>query len=140
MANTIRFANATRDAMLDAITTAIGNAGIIEIYTGTTPATPDTAIGAQVKLGTLTFASPPAPGASTTSDIWTAGQSSYLITQDSGADATGTAAWARILKANGTTKVFDCDVATSGGVINLNTLSIVTGGPIQITSFTITLP
>ena len=136
MAITFGFANATRDAMLDAITTAIGASGLIEIYTGTKPSTPDTAIGAQVKLGTLTWNATVAPAASTTAHVWTAN----AITQDTSADATGTAAWARIWKANGTTAVFDCDVATSGGVINLNTLSIVTGGPIQITSFTITLP
>jgi len=136
MATTLGFADATRDAMLDAITTAIGNAGLIRIYSGTRAATADTATGAQVLLGTLTFGSPPAPAASTTAHVWTAS----AVTQDTAADATNTATWARILKSNGTTAVFDCDVSTSGAVINLNTTSIVTGGPIQISSFTITLP
>jgi hypothetical protein len=66
------------------------------------------------------------------------------ITQDSSADATGTAAFFRIFSTNdGSTPlnaVIDGDCGTSGSDLNLNTLSIVSGGPIQITSFTITAP
>jgi len=136
MSNVIAFANAARDLMLDAITTAIGTSGVIDIYAGAKPSTPDTAIGAQVKLGRLTFSAAAAPAASGTGHVWTAS----AITQDSAADETGIAAWARVLKSDGTTKVFDCDVSVTGGVINLVTTSIVQGVPIQIASFTITLP
>jgi hypothetical protein len=61
------------------------------------------------------------------------------ITQDTSADATGTATWARIADSTGAT-VFDCDVGTSGATLNLNTTSIVAGGPIQVSSFTLTDP
>ena len=61
------------------------------------------------------------------------------ITEDSSADATATATWARIEDSDGT-NVFDGDVSTAGAMINLNTAAIVAGGPVRITSFTITMP
>jgi hypothetical protein len=62
------------------------------------------------------------------------------IAQDSAADATGTAAFFRIFQSDGTTAVIDGDVGTTGSDLNLNTTSIVAGGPIQITSMTLTAP
>lgn len=60
------------------------------------------------------------------------------ITQDSSANATGTAAFFRIYKSDGTTVILQGSVGTSGQDLNLNTLSIVSGGPVAVTSFTIT--
>jgi len=135
MAN-FRPSNATRNAMLDAIRILIdaGSAGgTIKFYTGTQPATGEAALSGNTLLGTLTFSDPAAPGASSGTLTFSG------ITQDSSADATGTAAWARIQDSNGN-NVFDVDVGTSGATINLNTTSIVTGGPITMSSFTITIP
>jgi hypothetical protein len=133
MAN-VRVLESIRNARLDAIKTAIdagSGAGTIKIYTGTQPTNANTALGAQVLLGTLTFTDPSAGAAS-------AGVLTFsTITQDTAADATGTATWARIQDSAGNV-VFDCDVGTSGATINLNTTSIVVGGPIQISSFTLT--
>ena len=133
----IKLATNGRNAAVDAITTLIngGGPGTIKIYTGTQPTNPQTAIGAQVLLGTLTFAST-SFGAGATG-VATAG----TITQDASADATGTATWARIASGAAAT-VFDCDVTATGGggTIQLNTTSITSGGPIQITSFTLTMP
>jgi hypothetical protein len=88
-------------------------------------------------LGTLTFSNPAASASA--SGVLTFSS----ITQDSAADATGTATWARIADSGGTT-VFDCDVGgtneSTTGTIQLNTSAIVTGGPIQISSFTLTYP
>jgi hypothetical protein len=127
---------AQRNARLDALKTAIdagSGAGTIKIYTGTQPANADAALSGNTLLGTLTFTDPSAPAAS-------AGVLTFsAITQDVAADATGTATWARIADSTGAT-VFDCDVGTAGATINLNTTSIVTGGPIQISSFTVTDP
>ena len=53
---------------------------------------------------------------------------------------TNTAAYFKLLKSDGTTEVAHGDVSTSGATLNLNTTSIVTGGPVSITSFTITVP
>jgi hypothetical protein len=133
----VRIATATRNAALDAITTALGSAGTIKIYTGSQPANANTALGAQTLLGTLTFSNPAAGAAA--SGVLTFSS----VTQDSAADATGTATWARIASSGGTT-VFDCDVGgtneSTTGTIQLNTSAIVIGGPISISSFTLTYP
>ena len=137
MAN-MRIAEAVRNAMLDALIARLdadAGAGTLKIYSGTQPTNGDTAIGAQVLLATLTFSTTSAPAAS-------GGVVTFnTITEDSSADATNTAAWARIQDNSGD-NVFDCDVSASGGggTIELNTTSIVSGGPVQITSFTITFP
>lgn len=133
MASNIKIAVATRNAILDVITAAVGNAGLLKIYDGSQPAGPGTAVGAQVLLGTLTCGTPFAAGAS--SGLLTAG----AITQDSAADATGTASWYRLCTSGGTA-IIDGSVGTSGADLNLNTTSIVTGGPIAVTSFTYTAP
>jgi hypothetical protein len=132
----VHLATGVQNSMADAFTTALdaGTAGIITIYSGTIPTDANTAIGAQVLLGTLTFSATSFGAAS--SGVITANS----ITDDSSADATNTAAWARILTQAGGTTICDVDVGTSGATINLNTVSIVSGGTISITSFTFTLP
>jgi hypothetical protein len=132
MAN-VRITLAQRNAHLDALAAAIdaGAAATIKIYTGTQAATADTAIGAQVLLGTLTFTDPCAPAAS-------GGVLTFsTITEDTAADNTGTATWARIATSAGTT-IFDCDVGTSGATINFATVAFVANARIQMTSFTLT--
>lgn len=133
MAN-VRVVLAVRNAHLDAINTALNagaGAATIKIYTGTQPANADTGLSGNTLLGTLTCTDPAAGSASGGVLTFSA------VTQDSAADATGTATWARVADSNGST-VFDCDVGTSGATLNLNTVAIVTGGPIQVSSFTLT--
>ena len=60
------------------------------------------------------------------------------ITQDSAADATGTATHFRLFKSDGTTVVLDGDVGTSGSDCNINTTSIVSGAIVAVTSFVLT--
>ncbi len=137
MAN-IRPALALRNAQLDAVNTLINGgsgAGTCKIYTGTIPTNADTAVGSQTLLATLTFTDPAAGAASASTLTFSA------ITQDSSADATGTATWARVADSSGAT-VFDCTVTATGGggVIELNTTSIVSGGPVSITGGTLTAP
>lgn len=106
----------------------------IEFYTGAYPALVSTAVGAQVKLGTLTCSDPMATDAAGVITFGT-------ITQDSAADASGTAAWARIRDGAGVA-FMDVDVssvAAATGVIQLNTTTVVAGGPIAMTGFTITM-
>lgn len=123
-------ANAMALVLLAALDAGSGNA-IIEIYTGTPPATPLTAVTTQTLLGTLTCSD---PVGTSTDGLITFGS----ITQDSAADAGGTAAWARVTCPD-LDAVFDCDVTDEDGegVIKLNTVSIVAGGPILLSSFTI---
>jgi hypothetical protein len=133
----IRFVTAVKNSALDTIKTAIdagSGAGTIKIYTGTQPTSPADAITTQTLLGTLTFSDPCGTSASGTLTM-------SAITQDSAADATGTATWARIADSTGAT-VCDVDVTATGGggTLQFNTTSFVIGGPILISAFTITVP
>ncbi len=132
----LRLVTALQTACITPILTAIdagSGAGTIEIYDGTIPATPATAVTTQTKLGTLTFSD---PAGSVTSGVLTAS----AITQDSSADATGTATWARIKDSTGAT-VGDIDITGTGGggLLQFNTVNIVSGGPILITSFVLSV-
>ena len=124
-------ASAAADAVVDRIDT--GGAGTIKIYTGTIPTDADTAVGAQTLLATLTFSGTAFGAAS--NGVATAS----AITSDTSADATGTAAWARIANGAGTTQM-DVTVGTSGDDINFNTVSFVTGATVAITALTYTQP
>ncbi|MDQ3024110.1 MAG: hypothetical protein M3R04_06985 [bacterium] len=118
-----------RNARLDAITTFAGGSCKLRIYDGTRPATGGTAT---TLLAELTCNATFAPAAA--SSVLTLN----AITQDTTADATGTATWARILKSDGTTIVLDCSVGTAGTDIVLNTASIVINAIVSVTSATIT--
>jgi hypothetical protein len=139
MTNTPFFSDEAVKAAVDAVA-ALCNSGTLKIYTGSQPTDANTAVGAQTLLATLTLAST-AFGASSASGsagskVVTA--TAGTITGDSSADATGTAAWFRVLKSNGTSIVFDGSVGTSGADLNLVTTSLVAGEDVEISSFTIT--
>lgn len=121
---------ATRNAAVNAVT-ALCNSGFIEVYSGTRPATPDTALSGNTLLVTLTFGAT-AFGAGS-SGVATAN----AITSGTVA-STGTAAWARVYKTDGTTVVGDCNVGTSGSDINFPSLSFVTGEVVSCSSLTLT--
>ena len=136
MAN-MRLSTALRNAMIQQVQVkadAGAGAGTINIRSGSQPASAEDAETGTL-LATLTFSDPSAPSASGGVLTFSA------ITEDSSADATGTATWARIKDSTGAT-VFDCDVTATGGggTIQLNTTSIVAGGPVRITAFTATMP
>lgn len=118
-----------RDAMMDAITTRAGASALLRIYEGTRPATE----GAEgTLLAELTCNSTFAPAA--VDGVLTLN----AITDDSSANATGTAEWFRIYQSNGTTFVLDGDVGTSGSDLNLTSTSIVATQSVSISSFVIT--
>ena len=134
MAN-IRLSTAARNAMLDAITARMdlgAGPATLKIYSGSQPPNGDAAESGTL-LATLTFSNPAAGGAASGVLTFDA------ITEDSAADASNTATWARIEDSNGN-NVFDGDVNSSGAMINLNTTAVVAGGPVRINSFTITIP
>jgi len=123
--------NALANAIKAAIDTGAGAGGTIKIYSGSQPATPqDTATG--TLLVTLTFGKPSFGSAAT--GVITANAIAQV-----NAVATNTAAYARIADSDGNA-IMDVDVGTSGATINLNTTTIVSGGPVSITSATITMP
>lgn len=133
MATNPKFSLVARNAMGDALITAFGNGALLKVYTGTQPASVDTALSGNTLLGTLTCATPFAAAAS--GGVVTAG----TITQDSSADNSGTATFFRIFKSDGTTAVHDGTVGTSAADLILNTTTIVSGGPISVSSLTITI-
>lgn len=126
---------AARNAMCDALVDLldVGGAGSIKIYTGTQPAGPGTAVSAQVLLGTLPLSATAFGSAS--SGVATAA----AITSDTTADATGTATWFRAASGAGTA-VIDGSVGTSSADLILDSVSIIAGGTIAVTSWTITMP
>jgi hypothetical protein len=132
MALNPKLSAASRDLALNAALDVL-NSGFFDIYDGTQPTDADTAVGAQVKLARLTFAST-AYGASS-SGTKTAG----AIGSDASADATGTASWYRQWRSNGTTAVWDGSVGTSGANLNLNSVAIQSGAQVSISAFTATM-
>ena len=122
--------NATlRNTMLDAITTAAGASALLRIYSGSRPATGGAATTLLAELTCNATFAPAASGGVLTLNA---------ITQDSSADASGTATWFRTVKSDGTTHVLDGNVGTSGSDLNLTTTTIVAAQPVSVSSFTIT--
>lgn len=125
---TLGIVAATRNAMLDAITTAVGTNAKLRIYSGTRPATGGTATTQLAELICNATFAPAASGGVLTLNA---------IANDAAADATGTASWFRLLTTGAAAQI-DGDVSTSASDLNLNTTSIVVGGPVAVSSFTIT--
>lgn len=119
----ITYTTAVKNARLDAVISAIGSTGVLEIGTA----------GMASVLATINFDS-------------TAGTSSGGVLtfssfpkSDTSADNTGTAAAARIRTATGGTDIVTgLSVGTSGSDINLDSTSITAGQTVTITSATIT--
>ncbi len=105
------------------------NSGKLRIYDGSQPATADTAISGPVLLAELTF------GATAFAAPSAGVAAANAITQCSSAAATGTAAWFRAFKSDGTTPVYDGSVGTAGCDLNLNSISIQIGGVVSVSSF-----
>lgn len=133
MALNTRTSIIARNAKLDA-QSALLNSGYIRIYSGTQPDTPEDGIGAGVLLAELRFGNP-AFGAAANA-IATAN----AITEEDAALATGTAAWCRMLKSDGTTAIKDGSVGTSAANVVLGSVAIQINQVVQITSLTITEP
>lgn len=109
------------------------NGGFLELYTGTQPATPDTALSGNTLLATLPLSATAFGAASI------ATKTANAITSATAA-ATGTATFFRAYKSDATTAVIDGSVGTSGADLNLNTTSIVTGATVSVSSWTVSDP
>lgn len=130
---TIKLSTSARNSRLDALIAAIGASAQIRIFSGSRPANvaaAETGTLLAELTGNATAFAPAASGGVS---------SANAITQDASANATGTAAWARI-RTSGGTAVVDIDVTNTGGggELELVTTSITTGQPVQISSFTLT--
>lgn len=127
-----RFAVLTRNAGADAQAARL-NSGTIKLYSGTRPATGDTALSGNTLLATGAFGST-AFGAAV-GGVCTAN----AITQESNAPAGGTATFAR-LSTSGAAAVCDISVGTSGTELVINSTTIVAGLIVTFNSLTLTAP
>ncbi len=132
MANNLKTSIVARNAELNALA-VLANSGLLRIYDGSQPATPETAAGATL-LAELTMNA--AAFGSASGGIITAA----AITSDTDANATGIAAWYRLTETDGTTVLWDGSVGTSGCDLNLNSVAIQIHAQVSVTSFTYTLP
>lgn len=126
--------NAQASRAADAVAVRCNN-GKIRIYSGTAPATADTALSGNTLLAETSFAAT-AFGAAV-NGVATAN----AITGDSAIDASGTATFFRAFESDGTTVVFQGTVAASGADLNLSpNVSLVQNGTFSISSLTYTQP
>lgn len=130
MASNLKYSASLKNSRLDQITSKIGTSGLLRIYDGTQPASPDTAITTQTKLAELACSTTFAPSAS--GGVLTANS----ITS-ANAIASGTASWFRLTTSGGTAHV-DGTVGTSGTDAIIDNTTIVAGQPVNCTSLTIT--
>ena len=120
------------NAMADALGTLL-NGGRVRIYSGTRPATADTAITSQVLLAAPTFANPAFAAAS--GGVITA----HALTTDSDAAASGVATWFRAVT-SGAATVCDGSVGTSDADCLLSTIVLVQHATCAITSCVLSVP
>lgn len=130
MASNLKYSASLKNGRLDQITSKISTSGLLRIYDGTQPASPDTAITTQTKLAELTCSSTFAAGAS--GGVLTAN----TITS-ANAVASGTASWFRLTTSGGTAHV-DGTVGTSGTDAIIDNTTTVSGQPVNCTSLTVT--
>lgn len=130
-----RISQAAAKGAVDSLVARL-NSGTIEIRTGAQPASVGTAASGTL-LGTLTL-SATAFGAATTASPSVA--TANAITSDTSADATGTAGWFRAY-GTGPTAVIDGSITATGGGgdMTLDSVSIVAGGTVAVTSWTVSL-
>lgn len=127
------FIASVRNNMLDEIVALIdagSAAGVLKIYDGTRPATGG-AIGGSTLLAELPLSDPSFPAS--TGGVITAN----AITDDTSANATGTASWFRLEDSDGNA-IIDGDVGVAGSDLNLATTSIASGVTVSITSMVLT--
>ena len=131
----LQLSAAVRNALLDAIETAIGTSAVLKIRTGAAPADVATADSGTV-LATLTLPSDwmaaASGGTKAKSGTW----------QDTSADASGTAAHFRIYASDGTTAHLQGTVTATGGGgdMTVDNTSFAAAQSFTINTFTLTAP
>lgn len=132
MATTLQYTAAVRNLRLDQSFDP-SNSGFIKIYSGTAPATADTALSGNTLLSTLTLGSTAFGAAS--SGVKTAN----AITSDSDAAATGTATFFRLTTSGGTVITQgSVGVTGSGSAIEFPTVTINQHDRVDLSSFVVT--
>lgn len=131
----LKFDTTLRNNQLDTITSRVGASGRLKLYSGAAPASCAAALSGNTLLADLPLSAALAAAAS-------GGVLTLNAVTQTNAVATGTAAFFRITDAAGTTVVVQgsAGATASGSDMEFNTTSIVTGGPVVVSSFTITAP
>lgn len=124
-----QLANATVNSQASALASLL-NGGFLRIYSGTQPASADTALSGNTLLAELRFGSP-AFGAPVNGLL-----TANAITSDSDAKATGTATFFRAYGSDGTTVVMDGSVGTSAANMIIATTSVAQHQTVSCSSFT----
>lgn len=130
----LQYTDTVRNNKLTQVANAINagtGAGAFKIYSGTPPADESTALSGNTLLATLTCSDP--CQSSITGGVLTFN----TITDDSSADATGTATFFRIWDSDSNV-VLQGTVGTSGADLNMVDTSITAGEAVSISSYTIT--
>lgn len=135
MASNLKYSAVLKNAQQAAITTTVGASALINIYSGTQPANPDTSITSQVLLATLTcsatFAPAPSGGVLTLNAI-TSG------TGTAGAGAGTAATWYRLTTSGGTAHIDGtCGVGSGFDMNFVGSATIATGQTVGDSSFTL---
>lgn len=124
---------AARNLALNAAFDPLNN-GRFGIFDGTQPTDADTALGAQVLLAELTL------GATAFAAASAGSKSANAITQDSSANATGTATWASLYASARTSAgTMDMSAGTSTVNLTLNSAAISSGAAVSVSSLAITM-
>jgi hypothetical protein len=126
------------DAIVDACDLGTTNpSATLVIYSGTPPATVDTSLSGNTVLAQLAMSNPAfgnavdaAPNATATANT---------ISDDTSADATGTASFFRILDRNNTPRIQGA-AGVSGAELILNSVSFEAGALVEVVSLTVTMP
>lgn len=130
----LKYSATLKNAQQNAITATMGANAVLNIYSGTQPASPDTAISSQTLLASLTcnatFAPAAAGGVLTLNSI-----SNGTGTAGAG---TGTNATFFRMTTSGAVAHIDGTVGISGSDLNINNTNIATGQTVSVTSFTLT--
>ena len=116
-------------AMGAALATDIGSGALIDIRTGTKPATPETTASGTL-LATVTISG---SFTSTTGVLTSADPAAASVV------ASGTAGYFRLKTSGGTAKL-DGTVGTSGADMNLSSVALVSGGTVDLGVPSITIP
>ena len=128
-----KYSDEAVNAAADAIAAKLTN-GYLRIYDGAQPAAADHGIGGARLLAELRLGNPAFAAASAGVIV------ARAITDDSQANATGTATWYRCLKSDGMSSIHDGSVGRNGCNLNLNSVAIQVNVVVSVTAFQITVP
>lgn len=131
----LSYKDSTRNTRLDALTSALGTAAFLEIFTGAAPGKTSGTFNADsgTKLASLAMSNPVAPGSA-------AGVLTFSAITAAAALASGTPGYFRMKTAASggvATVIIEGDAAVGSGSLNFNS-TIASGGTVSITSAVLT--